>query len=135
MLPKAIVANMAEVAGDGKLARLIRATMRPPHSPVTTLPASVAAALRLPGRLSAMMHVLGEAIAPFWLSYGLYMAQVEAACLGHCIGCRGYNASVGIWLPINVNALLDEALRLVRQLGRPLPPRDREGGGLEPGGY
>ena len=123
MLPKTLVANLAEAAGDKQLARLIRASLRNPNiSRVTTLPGTVAAALRAPGRASAMMHALGDAVSPFWLSYGLYMAQAEAACAGHCACSRHYDPSVGVWLPLDINKLLDKAIDGIRSLGSPAPP-------------
>ena len=70
-------------------------------------------ALRAPGKASQFLHGLGAGMGPFWLSYGLYMAAVEAACTGHCCAGRNYNSAIGIVLPINVNDLIEKAAGLI----------------------
>ena len=110
-LPKTFVAKLAKMAGDKQLARHILASLKKPGaSRVTSLPGTVSAALRAPGKASQFLHGLGKAMGPFWLGYGLYMAAAESACAGHCCAARHYDPGVGVWLPINVNDLVEKAV-------------------------
>ena len=109
-LPKTFVVKLAEIAGDKQLARLLQQSLRVPGiSRVTSLPATLSAALRAPGLSSQFLHGVGAGMGPFWISYGLYMAAVEAACLGHCCGNVENEPSIGIALPININELINSA--------------------------
>ena len=113
-LPKTFVAKLCTWAGDSELAGKILATMKwPGASKVTSVPGSVAMALRSPGKMSKVLHGIGAGMGVFWQTYGLYMASVEAACIGHCCANRDFDEGTGIAVPIDLNHLVDEGTRLL----------------------
>ncbi len=121
-LPKVFVAKLCTVAGDHRLAKKILATLKMPGvSKVTSLPASVSAALRAPPTAARVLHGLGAGAGFFWQSYGLYMASVEAACIGHCCASYYYDYSSGIALPVDVNMVIQRGVdafdRAIRNVG------------------
>ena len=116
-LPKTFVAKLCTWAGDSELAGKILATMKwPGASKMTSVPGSVAMALRSPGKLSQVLHGVGAGMGAFWQTYGLYMASAEAACVGHCCASRDYNEGTGIEVPIDLNHLIEEGTSLLNVL-------------------
>jgi RHS repeat-associated protein len=132
-LPKTLVAKLASLAGDEELAQgILKSLKNPANSRLTTLPGTIAAALRADGKTSSFLHAFGDGLSPFWLSYGLYMAQVEAACAGHCTCSRHYDPAGGIWLPLDVNKLIQQAVSGIMNLASPAPPETPGYTGPEP---
>jgi RHS repeat-associated protein len=111
-IPKALVANLARAVGDTRLASLLEMQLRNPgFSRFTTIPATLSAALRAPGAASKVLHGVGASMGPFWISYGVYMAAVEAGCAAHCCASKNYLPEAGIVLPVDINDLIDAAVQ------------------------
>jgi RHS repeat-associated protein len=111
-IPKALVARLASAVGDTRLATLLQMQLRNPgYSRFTTIPATLSAALRAPGAASKVLHGVGASMGPFWISYGVYMAAVEAGCAAHCCASKNYLPEAGIVLPVDVNKLIDLAVQ------------------------
>ena len=105
-LPKSFVAHVAESIGNEKLARAIRGTLlKPGTQKFASLPATLAAELRVGGNMCKFLHGLGIKMGPVWIAYGVDMAQIEAACAGHCCSNRHYRNDIGIRLFLDVEDL------------------------------
>jgi RHS repeat-associated protein len=93
--PKTWVASMARAAGDEQLARQILGSMREGASRVTTIPSSIQAWMRSQGA-SAGLRSVGRAASPFFVAYGLVLAQIEIQCASYCVCLDSYVKPPGI---------------------------------------